>query len=327
MVAIVLPVYNVAPYIIRCLKSVTAQSYVCECIIVNDCSTDNSMNLILDFIRQYEGPIRFYIINHNVNRGLSAARNSGTRAVSDKCNWIYYLDSDDELTKKGINILYELSLRFPDADMVCGNTLMLPDIKADRWRDIAHKKKLPRYIESNRMAQNFFFNVEYLRDWIPVNAWNKLIRKDFLRDNNISFCEGLIHEDELWMFDVMQHVSKIVFSKDRSYVHYNREGSITKSGQEERSCNHRLIIAKWELAHLTPEYQTMQKERIFFMLADVYERALKVNSTYYIKVQNEIIQIAQDNNTTLPKVFYWWFRLPLCVARKVGILARKVLIS
>lgn len=327
MISVVVPVYNVAPYITRCLRSVAAQAYVSECIIVNDCSTDNSMSLILDFISKYEGSIRFHIIDHNINRGLSAARNTGTRAVSPSSNWVYYLDSDDELTRDSIKTLHEMTVRYPEAEMICGNTLMLPDIKADKWRDIVHKKNLPRLIESNRIAQDFFFNVDYLRDWIPVNAWNKLMRVDFLRKHNITFCEGLVHEDELWMFNVLQHINKIAFTKDRTYVHYRTEGSITQSGQDMRSCTHRLAIANWELAHLTPEYQKIQKDRIFFMLADMYERALKVDDSFYLKIQKDITRIAKDNKTQLPKVFFWWFRLPLSLARKVGILARKVIIS
>lgn len=327
MISIVLPVYNVAPYIIRCLRSVAAQSHVSECIIVNDCSTDNSKSLILDFISEYEGPIRFHIVDHNINRGLSAARNTGTRAVSKNIDWVYYLDSDDELARDGIKTLYKLAARYPEAEMVCGNTLMLPDIKADKWRDIVHKKRLPSFIESNRIAQDYFFNVNYLRDWIPVNAWNKLIRVSFLREHNITFCEDLIHEDELWMFNILQHINKIAFSKDRTYVHYRTEGSITQSGQDIRSCTHRLAIANWELAHLTPEYQEIQRERIFFMLADMYERALKVDDSFYRKMQKGIVSIVKDNNTRLPKVFFWWFHLPLSLARKAGVFVRKVLIS
>ena len=97
-VSIIIPVYQVSNYVERCLKSVIGQTFTdFECIIVNDATRDDSIEKCERLIDGYDGPIRFRIIHHEVTRGLSAARNTGTTAA--KGDYILYVDSDDVITK------------------------------------------------------------------------------------------------------------------------------------------------------------------------------------------------------------------------------------
>ena len=81
--SIIIPVYNVEKYIVNCLNSVANQLYDdIECIIVDDCSPDNSMIHVASFLEQYEGKIIFKIVTHEKNQGLSAARNSGVKIAT-----------------------------------------------------------------------------------------------------------------------------------------------------------------------------------------------------------------------------------------------------
>lgn len=91
-ISIIIPVYNVAEYITECLQSVIRQTYQgeIECIIVEDCGTDNSIAVAERLIAEYRGSIEFRILHHERNRGLSAARNTGTDAATG--DYIYYLD-------------------------------------------------------------------------------------------------------------------------------------------------------------------------------------------------------------------------------------------
>ena len=97
-ISVIIPVYNVAPYIAACLQSVmrqTAQAAL-ECILVDDCGPDNSMEVVNETLKSYNGPVDFKIVRHTQNRGLSAARNTGMAAATG--DYIYFLDSDDEIT-------------------------------------------------------------------------------------------------------------------------------------------------------------------------------------------------------------------------------------
>lgn len=106
-ISIIIPVYNVEKYISRCLLSVINQTYndTIECIIINDCTSDNSMTIINELITTtINKNIIFKTINHTVNQGQSAARNSGIRVSTGE--YLFFLDSDDELC---INALEDLA--------------------------------------------------------------------------------------------------------------------------------------------------------------------------------------------------------------------------
>ena len=83
-ISIIVPVYNVEPYVEECIHSVMRQTYTgpMECIVVDDCGTDNSMAVVEGLIANYKGPISFKVLHHKHNRGLSAARNTGMDAAT-----------------------------------------------------------------------------------------------------------------------------------------------------------------------------------------------------------------------------------------------------
>lgn len=120
-VSIIIPVYNVAPYIEACLKSVMRQTYggQMECIIVDDCGTDDSIAIAERMTAAYQGPIQFRMLHHDRNRGLSAARNMGTNAATG--DYIYYLDSDDEITTDCIERLMKPIMADGSIEVVQGN--------------------------------------------------------------------------------------------------------------------------------------------------------------------------------------------------------------
>ena len=91
-VSIIIPTYNVESYIKECLDSVAAQTYcgAMECVIVDDCGKDGSIEIAKEFIANYYGDIDFRIIHRKKNGGLSAARNSGIEEVSG--DYIFFLD-------------------------------------------------------------------------------------------------------------------------------------------------------------------------------------------------------------------------------------------
>lgn len=90
-----------------------------ECIIVDDGTDDDSIDKCEGLIKNYKGPICFRIISHDNNRGLSAARNTGTKqAIGD---YVYYLDGDDEITNDCIEKLITVAWEHPNAEIVMGN--------------------------------------------------------------------------------------------------------------------------------------------------------------------------------------------------------------
>ena len=218
MVSIIIPVYNVESYIERCLLSVIKQSYEdIEVILVNDCSTDNSMTLVNKILSSYEGPIKFFIITHDTNRGLSAARNTGiTNAHGD---YLFFLDSDDYISNDCIRTLYDIIADDSTINMVFGNVEI---IKEEGYSDDKEWifLKIGDGIYSDNLMERFINKDFY------VCAWNRLISKKFIIDNNLFFEEGLVHEDHLWSFNVACHLDCIAITTKPTYYYFKRNNSL-----------------------------------------------------------------------------------------------------
>lgn len=236
IVSLILPVYNVAPYISRCLKSVMDQTYTgpMECILVDDCGEDDSMEIARQLIAQYQGQIIFRILSHDHNRGLSAARNTGIRAAQG--DYLYFLDSDDWIDPQCIASMVSLVERYPGVEMVqagahtCGADPM-------PWLNLS-KSPLPEYVQGLSEVKPIMLN----RKRIPVTAWNRLVRRDFLLYNNLLFQDGLLHEDELWTFMLAKHLNSLAVMKQNVY-HYEQRPSGLMSVQDVQKGQSLISIA------------------------------------------------------------------------------------
>lgn len=230
-VSIIVPVYNVERYINRCFDSIVSQTFdnsQIECIFIDDCSPDNCNNIITQLISNYKGDICLHLIKHDANKGLSGARNTGTEF--SKGDYIYYLDSDDEISPTCIEKLIAKTIKYPNVDIVQGNTKTLPVSEIQDWRDVKLNGFREYYNDKYWIKKHCFCNPR-----IPVNAWNKLISRKFIFDNRLFFKEGIIHEDEHWMFFVAKKINSIAFVYDYTCIHYIVEGSIMQTGSNDKS--------------------------------------------------------------------------------------------
>ena len=218
-VSIIIPVYNVEPYLERCLHSVMSQTYrnSLECLIVDDCGTDRSMDVVERIVDAYHGPIRFKIIHHEHNRGVSAARNTGMEAATG--DYLFFLDSDDEISVDCIEKLTS-PLTEEQYDLVVGNTLTIGSEKVGKWQTL--KLNDGEVLKEKKIMDTFFWK------WSET-AWNKLYRADFVSRYHLKFMEGLIYEDELWGFQVACMAKSLIAVNQLTYIYYIRNNSITTS--------------------------------------------------------------------------------------------------
>ena len=149
-VSIIIPIYNVASYVERCIRSVMNQTLTkeIECIILDDCGSDNSIDIAENLISEYVGCIDFRILHHDFNRGLSAARNTGIDSA--KGEYIYYLDSDDKIVPDCIEKLVSSVKKHPDSQIVFAGA----EASADnyKWLDYT-TKELPEYSDNQDCQQ------------------------------------------------------------------------------------------------------------------------------------------------------------------------------
>lgn len=250
-VSIIIPVYNVAPYIEDCLRSVMRQTYQgdMECLLVDDCGTDESISIAERLIRTYNlneagRGIRFRFLHHERNRGLSAARNTGVEAAVG--DYVYFLDSDDEITDDCISTLMAEAGKRPEAEMVQGEDLSLPVRDYDRMKVNVKKRKAQAM--TNDEVRRSFFELNQMK----IMAWNKLVKRNFLAEHDISFEEGVLYEDIPWSFQLLKHLERVRFVEQVTYIYRRREGSIQTGSSESEKADSLLRNYHQVLSELTP---------------------------------------------------------------------------
>ena len=214
-VSIIIPIYNVAAYIGDCLRSVYEQTYPqLEVVLVNDVTPDDSMEQAAPWIQKLQEKFEVKIISHSVNKGLSAARNTGMKEATG--DWIYFLDSDDEITPDCIELMVAEVAKHPDVDFVIGNVKFV----GSTWD---FPLKCSAYVAGNE---------NILRDYTTYKwymmAVNRLYKTAYLLQNNLYFKEGLLHEDELHSFQVATTAQAMAAVYEETYIYKVRSvGSIT----------------------------------------------------------------------------------------------------
>ena len=237
LVSIIIPVYKVEMYIERCLTSVMCQTYQdapIECVLVDDCSPDNSIVIAKKMVDKYEGNIDFKIIRNDVNCGLSVARNNGLKLATGK--YIFFLDSDDYLKENCLQTLLDVLNENSEVEVIMGNFFEV-------------KSNSP-FIYFNHNRQVLLNNTQLLKACyqgkIPLIAWNSLVLHKLITDNNLVFEPGLIHEDNLWALQLYSHVNKFVYKPQITMVYENNPRSImnTVATSAVEELPHFIIILK-----------------------------------------------------------------------------------
>ena len=264
-VSIIVPVYNVAPYIEDCLQSVMHQTFngCIECLLIDDCGTDDSIVIAERMIATYVGAIRFQILHHKYNRGLSAARNTGTMHAIG--NYLYYLDSDDEITEDCIECLIKKVAEYPDVEMVQGNAV----------RHLNQKGPLVLVREISMVLAESNDEVRkcrYQYGQIYENVWNKLLKRDLVVKNQILCKEGLLFEDNLWIFLLVRHLQKAAFVNEVTYHQKKRPNSITTSADKKTEGHYYYIIYQEILGNLTSGHERDEFHYYAKIIASLYLR-------------------------------------------------------
>ena len=212
--SIIIPVYNVAPYLRECLDSVVAQTFTdWEAICVDDGSTDGS-GAILD---EYAAKDRRFKVIHQENAGVSAARQKGLNVAVGK--YIGWIDPDDWIERSHFKNLYDKAVS-TDADIV--------------WSDMIENKGWQQKVVSNFCEESAFDVLKaILRRDIRGSLCGKVYKKEFVEKSNAKFpsrmkCE--IMEDNFFLAELLVKKPKVSYLPDASYHYMIREGSLSNQG-------------------------------------------------------------------------------------------------
>lgn len=219
LVSIGIPVYNVEPYIEKCLLSALNQAYQnLEILVVDDCGTDNSMMIVNELKQTHPKGSIVRIIRHPQNKGIGEARNTIIKECQGK--YVYFIDSDDYVEPNAIDLLCAQAEKY-DTDVTIASHRKvaldtgeeLPTYQYTTFQCLQGEDVFAKYVCSD------------LRWHIAIVVWNILFSVDFLRNNSLLFA-GRKDEDALFLSDYYSEVKSAVIMPDITYNYVARPDSI-----------------------------------------------------------------------------------------------------
>ena len=277
--SVIIPVYNVEKYIDRCLKSIISQNYDdLEIIVIDNGSTDSSGSICDTYASEYSNISVYHIENH----GVGAARNFGLSKARGE--FIYFVDSDDYLVGN-------LFADFADK-LVSELDLAVFSYYNSFEEDLTEKQRTEKSLpfKGNYDKDGFIkiFKELFLSDML-YTVWNKIYRREFLLENNLSFEQYELGEDVRFNLNVYRNVNRIFLSQDSYYVYV-----IGRKGSAMSSYNPKRI-----------QYQLQELKMVDSLLSDWYLDSFDLDQTIKARIlMSNIYNISKQNTQFSSKVEY-----------------------
>lgn len=239
-VSVIVPVYNTAPWLRRCLDSIINQTYRnLEILCVNDGSTDNSAEILAEYAAK-DARIKVFT---QENAGLSAARN--TALLHTTGEWIAGVDSDDyvaaDVFEKAVACITE------GVDAVFFGVQTVDDMDAE----------IPDPMGYFSLPTGEMLFSESLALQLNVCFWSKLWRRSFIAEHGLRFPDGLVHEDEAFYYLAAPWLRKVAFSPQIGYYYVQRAGSIMHSSGSILSMARKYVqVGEYVRAHAQAEHSS-----------------------------------------------------------------------
>lgn len=212
LISVIVPVYNAAPYLERCLQGIVNQDYrPIEIILVNDGSSDASREICETWAAKYD----FISVVHQENHGQAHARNRGLELARGE--YICFVDADDYLAEKALTILLE-NLEFREADMAVGNFYFVSEDNSKKQLAAPLKDALRSGLQATE-------DLLYQRN-IETSPCGRLYRRSLTE--GIRFPEGRIYEDLATVYRYTLKAKRVAYCAEPVY-HYVYRSESTSS--------------------------------------------------------------------------------------------------
>ena len=216
VLSVVVPIYNVEPYLRSCVESLLAQTFRdIELILVDDGSTDGC-SAICDSYARLDSRVR---VLHKENGGLSSARNAGMGIA--RASYLSFIDSDDLVHPQMLESLMLPLLRNEDVGAsMCAYLRISSENECDM-----RKRAMPdaEVVGSVRGLEMVYGN---LVPNIAFVAWNKIYRRDLFDRSGVRYPEGKLYEDGYTTYRLLYEAEKVAILNEPLYFYRTRPGSI-----------------------------------------------------------------------------------------------------
>ena len=214
LISVIVPIYNVEPYLNRCIESIVNQTYKnLEIILVDDGSPDNCPAMCDRWAKRDS---RIKVI-HKQNGGLSDARNAGLASATG--NLISFIDSDDWIEPDFFSSLFNAMEAVGAEAAECSTAYTAEDGKVLQVRSAASPSTLGRIDALRRLV---------LEDGVYQTVWNKLYQRRIIE--GIPFAVGKCNEDDFWTYQVLDRIQNLATVETPLYHYLQRDTSIIGVG-------------------------------------------------------------------------------------------------
>jgi len=297
--SIVIPAYNVENYINRTIDSIINQEFQdFELIIVEDCSSDNTLKIVTDYEKKYKNII---VIKHSENQTQHIARINGVNIAKGK--YILFLDGDDSFTKDAFSILFKNIEKYPGYDFYEFGYIKQPS------RDMV----FPSFSEEDR------FSAYFTRDKFPAHTmWNKVyannvLKKAFSLMEKISIKQGV---EDLYESIVIAYFSKKTMNINKIIVNYTIGSGVSTTYKDYNTTimflnSYKMMLSLVEkflrnnnqiicmdnlyyrnmlsaIYYLNLQKNIKEKKKLYLMLLDYFDKNMVLE--YFCDMENSILK-------------------------------------
>lgn len=290
--SIIVPFYNVDPYIEECIRSLYKQDIPLEeyeVICVDDCSPDSSRSIVEQLQKEYP---TLRLICHDRNRKQGGARNTGLIAAQGK--YIWFVDSDDFIYSNVLRLMLE-TIETNALDILQFNYIREGESIAKKWQ-LSEIKNGEAYL---------FDNVS--RDWFDKisGPWRQLFSRDFLLANQLRYIEGVMYEDTDYMLQAFLLAEKVQHISIEAYHYRINNESVTKTHISP-------IKLAWQVNQMVRCAQLIKlvksskaKKTIQEMIANSFSQLRKEVKNLTLSKKREYIYHLEINNKECKKLVSW----------------------
>lgn len=279
LVSIIVPIYNVDKYLLRCLNSISRQTYSnIEVLLINDGSTDNCAAIMDEFVQKDNRFVAFHLSNH----GVSAARNYGLQHMTGE--YVTFIDSDDLVDCNYVENLYNA--------LIETNTQMSTCLAYECNEDIDSYKCQEQQFEIKHIKVDEEY--DYTQSYVRFSVWGALYSKKLLK--NLEFATDLyVGEDAVFSANILSRCNSYAFVNQKLYVYMIYEQSASHGIYNEKKKTE--IYAAQRIEKIYENYPQKFKQNV-----EAWNCWLCLNGMKQMIMQEKMDEI--------------WYRFLLCEVRK-----------
>ncbi len=295
VISVIVPVYNVEPYLRRCVDSILRQTFRdFDLILVDDGSPDRCGEICDEYAEKDE---RIHVI-HQKNQGVSAARNAGIDWANENSDseWLMFVDSDDWIHSEMLACMLNVNVKLNARISIC-----------DSFRPNGECVGFPKSGNIQLIAispEDYYLGYKFIAN----SVWGKLYHKSCFE--GVRFPEGKVHEDMFVMHRVLFKEKRIILINHVYYAYYPNPGSITQK--------------KWTPSRL--QFIEAFEEQMGWFKRHGYEKPYRLCVVYClencVRQLSHIYRSKKNSQWNSEKKWLWkkvGFLLGCCMKEKISI--------